>query len=354
MPTNATAFVIMPFSEDFETVYTGLIKHSLEGLGFDVQRADDIENQRNILRDILEKISTSDLVIADLTGLNPNVFYELGVAHALKKPVILLTQVIEDVPFDLQSYRLVEYSTHFDRIDEARELLKNYGNGFQNGTIRFGNPVTDFLPGESHSEVADQSIEAPVEIADDGDDLGFLDHTIALTEGSERIAQILKGSANDLNALTLSLEVSSSEMNRLNSNPNADTPRAIQSLSRRLAEKIDAFTQTLKGANSEYSDLLRDMEDSLEFVIAFQIQDLNDSSGSEKLLSELSDLQATATYGRDSFLSLASQMDSVPRMERRLNRALSSGSAEIRAMASNIDRHIATVSRIQQKYGKAN
>ena len=141
-------------------------------------------------------------------------------------------------------------------------------------------------------------------------------------------------------------------MDRLNSNPNADTPRAVRTLSRHLAEKIDVFAQKLKGANAEYSDLLRDMEDSLEFVIAFQIQDLNDSDGSDKLLSELSDLQASATYGRDSFLNLASQMDSVPRMERRLNRALSSGSAEIRTMANNIDRHIATVSRIQQKYGK--
>ena len=110
--------------------------------------------------------------------------------------MILLTQVIEDVPFDLQSYRLIEYSTHFDRIDEAREILKRYGEGFQKGTVRFGNPVTDFLSSESHSGIADQSIEAPIEapieVADNGDDLGFLDHTIALTEGSDKIAEIFE------------------------------------------------------------------------------------------------------------------------------------------------------------------
>ena len=267
--------------------------------------------------------------------------------------MILLTQVIEDVPFDLQSYRLVQYSTRFDRIDNAREILKSYGEGFLKRTIPFGNPVTDFLSSDNGVGIADYSLKMPSDTSGGNGELGFLDHTIALTDGSNRIVEILEGSANDLNELTRSLEISSSEMNRLNSNPNADTPKAIQALSRRLAGKLNAFTQKLKNANAEYFDLLQDMEDSLEFVIAFQIHDLNDSNGSNKLLSELSVLQETATYARDAYLNLAFQMDSVPRMERRLNRALSDGSTEIRIMASNIGIHIASVSRIQQKYDQS-
>ena len=350
MQTSANAFVLMPFDDDFVPVYTGLIKHSLEPIGFVVQRADDIDSQRNILQDILDKISNSDLVVADLTGLNPNVFYELGLAHAFRKPVILLTQVIEDVPFDLKSYRIIQYSTHFDTIDRARETLKSYGEGFLRGDIHFGSPVTDFLSSDDSSETAGHSVNVPIQLTDGDDDSGFLDHTIALQEGNDRIAKIIKGSTIDLKDLTDSIVTSTAELNRLNSNPNADTPRAARAISRRLAAKIDDFAQKIKKANYEYTDLLWGMEDSLEFVIAFQMQDLNDSEGTEKLLVQLEDFLEIASDARDSFLNLALQMDYVPRMERRLNRALGSGSLETRTMASNIERHAAAVSRVQQKY----
>ena len=66
-------------------------------------------------------------------GTSSNVFYELGLAHALKKPVILITQSISDVPFDLKSYRLLEYSTHFGRIEIAKERLNHYADGFARG-----------------------------------------------------------------------------------------------------------------------------------------------------------------------------------------------------------------------------
>ena len=97
----------MPFDKEFEGVYLGFIKPVLTDAGFAVDRADDIESQQNILRDIIEKIDQSNLVIADLTGDNPNVFYELGLAHALRKPVILITQRVADVPFRLEILSIV-------------------------------------------------------------------------------------------------------------------------------------------------------------------------------------------------------------------------------------------------------
>ena len=84
----ATAFVLMPFDDDFKVLYTSFIQPVLEQCGFVVEQAGDIENNRNILRDIISGINNSDLVVADLTGNNPNVLYELGLAHALEKPVI--------------------------------------------------------------------------------------------------------------------------------------------------------------------------------------------------------------------------------------------------------------------------
>ena len=101
------AFVIMPFDAEARPVYEDFIRPTLDNLGFEVSRADDLLNQRNILRDILSSIASANLLVADLTDSNSNVYYELGLAHALRKPVILLGQDIEEIPFDIRSYRLV-------------------------------------------------------------------------------------------------------------------------------------------------------------------------------------------------------------------------------------------------------
>ena len=61
------------------------------------------------MSEIWNAICASQIVIADCTGRNPNVFYEIGVAHTVGKPVILLTQIVEDVPFDLRHIRFIKY-----------------------------------------------------------------------------------------------------------------------------------------------------------------------------------------------------------------------------------------------------
>ena len=73
-------------------------------------RADDIFAPGPIINDILRSIQESDYIIADLTEQNPNVYYELGLAHASGKPVILITQNIDSLPFDLRHQRIIEYS----------------------------------------------------------------------------------------------------------------------------------------------------------------------------------------------------------------------------------------------------
>src|SRR5215213_5676776 len=97
MSDKPKAFVIMPFDAELNEVYGSFIVPTLEEIGYSVLRADDLYGQRNILRDIVESISDSDLIVADLTGLNPNVFYELGVAHGLQRSVILMTQNIDEL-----------------------------------------------------------------------------------------------------------------------------------------------------------------------------------------------------------------------------------------------------------------
>lgn len=103
-------FVLMPFVKAMDPIYTDHIKPAVEGEGIACQRADEIVGTNIITFDIWEKINRSRVIIADLTDRNPNVFYEIGLAHALGKEVVLIAQTMNDVPFDLKSLRCIVYS----------------------------------------------------------------------------------------------------------------------------------------------------------------------------------------------------------------------------------------------------
>jgi hypothetical protein len=142
----ARAFVLMPFDPEFDAIFNNLIRPALEEVGYDVKRADNIVDQQNILKDIVRGIAEADLVVADLTSLNANVFYEVGISHTMQKPTVLLTQSGEDIPFDLKSYRVIAYSTRFIEAPELAQKLKEIGEKAKGAEVRFGNPVSDFVP----------------------------------------------------------------------------------------------------------------------------------------------------------------------------------------------------------------
>ncbi|MDE2364140.1 MAG: hypothetical protein KGM42_15795 [Hyphomicrobiales bacterium] len=99
---------MMPFSAEFDGVYQS-IKAVLEGASYECRRADDFWLHAHIMQDVVELICTSRVVICDLSGKNPNVFYEIGIAHTVGKEVILITQHMDDVPFDLRALRCIIY-----------------------------------------------------------------------------------------------------------------------------------------------------------------------------------------------------------------------------------------------------
>ncbi len=107
--TKPKAFVLMPFAEPYNACYERIFKPALRDAGYEVTRADDLFAPRPIMVDIAQSIKDSDLVLCEMSGKNPNVFYELGLAHALGKPVILVSQDKEDIPFDLRHIRVLLY-----------------------------------------------------------------------------------------------------------------------------------------------------------------------------------------------------------------------------------------------------
>jgi len=99
---------MMPFDVSFKDVYEGM-KQTAERVGMRCRRADEIWENPAIIQDIVSLIDKSRVVICDCTGRNPNVFYEVGIAHTLGREVVLITQNPADIPFDLRHLRYVQY-----------------------------------------------------------------------------------------------------------------------------------------------------------------------------------------------------------------------------------------------------
>jgi len=109
-PRTNQAFVIMPFGPKWSRIVWKTVREALKDCGFDCIRADEQYGQQ-VLEDIWRGICEATIVIADVTGRNPNVYYELGIAHVLGRRVILLAQDVSDIPFDTRVYRHIAYRT---------------------------------------------------------------------------------------------------------------------------------------------------------------------------------------------------------------------------------------------------
>lgn len=99
----------MPFAPEFDDLYHLAIKAACLEVGVECQRVDEQIFHETILNQITSQIAGADLIIAETTGRNANVFYEIGYSHALGKRVLLLTSDPDDIPFDLKAYPHIVY-----------------------------------------------------------------------------------------------------------------------------------------------------------------------------------------------------------------------------------------------------
>jgi hypothetical protein len=130
------AFVLMPFDTSFDDIYKYGIKKPIENLGITCERVDEIQFNGGILEKVFESINKARFVIADMTGRNPNVFYEVGYCHAIGKEIILCTQSANDIPFDLRGYNHIVYS---GKINELEQAIQERVLHFINQEIRHEN-----------------------------------------------------------------------------------------------------------------------------------------------------------------------------------------------------------------------
>lgn len=103
-------FVVMQFTDEYNALYSDVIRPTCEEFGYKVVRADDFYNSGLIIEDITRSIREATVVIADVTPNNPNVFYEVGFAHGIDKPTFLLgDRKREKLPFDISGFRTLFY-----------------------------------------------------------------------------------------------------------------------------------------------------------------------------------------------------------------------------------------------------
>jgi hypothetical protein len=157
MSTKPLCFVIMPYGksgtqefEDYRTVYEIIIKKPILDAGFECKRGDEIPDYGPIPEQIKKMLMEADLVVADLSGRNPNVFYELGFRHALGSPSISISNDLDGLPFDVATYRTILYRVdNLKKADDCSRVIREYASQIRESIERKRNEP--LKPGEQEN-----------------------------------------------------------------------------------------------------------------------------------------------------------------------------------------------------------
>lgn len=344
-------FVLMPFAPDFDDVFAQVIRAPLEADGFVVSRADESHGTRNIMHDVLQGIASADLVIADLTGANPNVYYELGVAHALGRRTILLTQDLDEVPFDLRAYRVITYSTHFARVAEAIEALRQTAKGAKHGSIHFGSPVSDYASSVADRPFATKASSAKPCVAETDsqqpqqDDVGFLDCVIDVQEGMTAISSVVTQMGQRFETLNPHIEAARQKLE----GSAKHVPLQARAAVRELATAMDEYTRWLKNANAEYRQGLARLASGLDNLFAIDLAGFDTAAAELGPLYSALDTLDTAVQGAGTMISgLLTVVASLPRIEKEFNRAKRLFLDETNVTGENMQRTAAVLARAKE------
>jgi hypothetical protein len=349
-PRPPQAFVLMPFLPGLTPIFEELIRPAFEDAGYEVARADTHLTQQNILRDVIAGIAKADVVVADLTTLNPNVMYELGIAHGLQIPTILITQSLEDLPFDLRSYRVIEYSEQFAEAPKLLESLRELASRRLQGTSAFGSPVLDFL---GSREIAPRELppvasspaspEPPPESQPDPEvPKGFLDFAVATQDESERMTALL----NEINGATTTLGARlvqrTAELGRA-----PDNLRLALAISIHAARDMTEFADQVDAILPEYSDLTNQLEEDLSnFVTQSNIASEEDRQSAESFRDTMADQGPTIREALGSIAEFRKTADELPPVSQAMNAAKRRVVAALDKTMSALEKHEALTARV--------
>jgi hypothetical protein len=158
-----TAFIIMPFSKtnsctetEWSEIFDEVFKPSLLDIGYNCERAQP--ETGSLIRTILKKLQDSFIVIADITDRNANVFYELGVRHALSKRTIIVAQDYKHIPSDLLGYWSIIYNTTPKGVTTFKKDIKRIIENIEKKPFESDSPISDFIDKELYG-ISNQTLK---------------------------------------------------------------------------------------------------------------------------------------------------------------------------------------------------
>ena len=331
-------FVIMPFQNEFFEVFE-MLKMKF-GDRFEFDNAAEEGNQQNILKDIIQPIYEADVIIADLTGLNANVMYELGIAHTFNKKTIIITRDdLSKLPFDLKQYRAKDYDTHFKKFAELLEYLEINLVGATDNTVSFSNPVKDFLVMSRIDDVQWFSDKVSIALEDDSDK-GFIDFLADIESNTLALAETIQRISDDMEEMNVGVSKTTAEINRVNKNGGAGTTTFVLKESKKAAKFIDTFSTKLRERSKSISILWDEIEKNTLGLLEnkFASADKNKKQLINYLKS-LKNMQSSISESNMSMDKLKGSVEGIIGIERFMNQAA-------RFLVTDIESYIVITERI--------
>lgn len=338
-------FMIMPFQEQFLGLYD-MLKNKL-GDKYEFSNAGDLDNQQSILQDIVMGIANADVIIADVTGLNPNVFYELGLCHALNKKVILITQDISELPFDIKSYRVDEYTTEFWKIEQIINKIEKNLEGAKDGSVQYGNPIKDFYPKDIME--ANKDIYINDENLDEEEN-GFLDYIADINDDTNKLTEELNKMTEEQNEMTQQMEFATNEINRVSKSPSSGNASFVRNIARKVGSHIQEFSNKMELHNNEFESIWRRIENNfLDLIDNKYMENEDNKDGLIKSLIGLKSMKESIIESNDKIEGMISSFASVKGMERKLTQAVNSLEEQMKTYVFIMQSANASIDRIINK-----
>ena len=340
-------FMIMPFQEEFLELY-GMIKEKLKDK-YEFSNAGDLESKRNILQDIVVGIAQADVIIADVTQLNPNVFYELGLCHALDKKVILITQDINELPFDIRSYRVSEYQTNFWKIKDIIDEIEKILQGVQDGSVQFGNPIKDYYPSNEKEKLFKKNEITPKENIS-GEDRGFLDFMADINEDIDKLSNEIEKMVEEQNIMTKQMEDATDEITRVSKSPSSGNASLIRNITRKVGIGIQDFANKMKMHNTEFENIWERVENNfLDLIDNKYMENQSNKEGLIVSLKALCSMKKSILESNEKIDDMISNFMSLRGIERKLTQAINSLEEQMKTYLYIMKSAISTIDRIINK-----
>jgi len=329
MAGNPSCFVIGPIGDRLAGVGTperqvyehaiqvweNVILPACEATGLKPLRADHISRSGEIVEQVCRHLRDADLVIADLTGANPNVMYELGLRHTISRPTIQIGERGR-LPFDISAIRTLQFKrSESGFIDVRYQLVEAIKTALTEGC----DPVTatrvwNNLPSDPHP--ANPNGDS----CDAEEALGFLEKLAASEEGMETLRSVLNSMTATIARVTSLVESAVKQIGR--SDARGGGARGRLTIVERLATQLNEQGATLEAQSMEFEACLKQAEPGVDYLLGQIESDLAPREQASAFIAWLHTLTKTAEENDRAITSLREEMKAIGGSSRSMRKAV--------------------------------